>query len=62
MKIAFYCRVDGQGFGFVLPEEAAGSLFCGRGSGSGRCDRRIQPADRLVDRNAGRQKCIEHRI
>ena len=22
MKIAFYCRVDGQGFGFVLPEEA----------------------------------------
>ena len=22
MKIAFYCRVDGQGFGFVLPDEA----------------------------------------
>ena len=22
MKIAFYCRVDVQGFGFVLPEEA----------------------------------------
>ena len=22
MKIAFYCRVDGQGSGFVLPEEA----------------------------------------
>ena len=22
MKIALYCRVDGQGFGFVLPEEA----------------------------------------
>ena len=22
MKAAFYCRVDGQGFGFVLPEEA----------------------------------------
>ena len=22
MKIAFYCSVDGQGFGFVLPEEA----------------------------------------
>lgn len=22
MKIAFYCIVDGQGFGFVLPEEA----------------------------------------
>ena len=22
MKIAFYCRVDGQGFGFILPEEA----------------------------------------
>jgi len=22
MKIAFYCRVDGQGFCFVLPEEA----------------------------------------
>lgn len=22
MKIAFYCRVDGQCFGFVLPEEA----------------------------------------
>ena len=22
MKIVFYCRVDGQGFGFVLPEEA----------------------------------------
>ena len=22
MKIAFYCRVDGQDFGFVLPEEA----------------------------------------
>ena len=21
MKIAFYCRVDGQGFGFVLPDE-----------------------------------------
>ena len=22
MKTAFYCRVDGQGFGFVLPDEA----------------------------------------
>ena len=22
MKIAFYYKVDGQGFGFVLPEEA----------------------------------------
>ena len=22
MKIAFYCRVDGQGFCFVLPDEA----------------------------------------
>ena len=22
MKIAFYCRVDGQGFGFGLPEDA----------------------------------------
>lgn len=22
MKIALYCRVDGQGFGFVLPDEA----------------------------------------
>ena len=22
MKVAFYCRVDGQGFGFVLPDEA----------------------------------------
>lgn len=22
MKIAFYCRVDGQGVGFVLPDEA----------------------------------------
>ena len=22
MKIAFYCIVDGQGFGFVLPDEA----------------------------------------
>lgn len=22
MKIAFYCRVDGQCFGFVLPDEA----------------------------------------
>lgn len=22
MKIALYCKVDGQGFGFVLPEEA----------------------------------------
>ena len=22
MKAAFYCRVDGQGFGFVLPDEA----------------------------------------
>ncbi len=22
MKITLYCRVDGQGFGFVLPEEA----------------------------------------
>ena len=22
MKIAFYCRVDGQGFGVVLPKEA----------------------------------------
>ena len=22
MKIAFYCRVDGQGFGFVPPDEA----------------------------------------
>ena len=22
MKIAFYCRVDGQGFGFDLPDEA----------------------------------------
>ena len=22
MKIAFYCRVDRQGFGFVLPDEA----------------------------------------
>ena len=22
VKIAFYCRVDGQGFGFVLPDEA----------------------------------------
>ena len=22
MKIVFYCRVDGQGFGFVLPDEA----------------------------------------
>jgi hypothetical protein len=22
MKIAFYCRVDGQGSGFVLPDEA----------------------------------------
>ena len=22
MKIAFYCRVDGQGFGFVLHDEA----------------------------------------
>ena len=22
MKITFYCRVDGQGFGFVLPDEA----------------------------------------
>ena len=21
MKAAFYCRVDGQGFGFVLPDE-----------------------------------------
>ncbi len=22
MKIAFYCRVNGQGFGVVLPDEA----------------------------------------
>ena len=22
MEIAFYCRMDGQGFGFVLPDEA----------------------------------------
>ena len=22
MKIAFYCRVDGQGYGFILPDEA----------------------------------------
>ena len=22
MKITFYCRVDGQGFGIVLPDEA----------------------------------------
>ena len=22
MKITLYCRVDGQGFGFVLPDEA----------------------------------------
>ena len=22
MKIALYCSVDGQGFGFVLPDEA----------------------------------------
>ena len=22
MKIAFFCRVDGQGFAFVLPDEA----------------------------------------
>lgn len=22
MKIAFYCRVDGQGFGSLLPDEA----------------------------------------
>ena len=22
MKIAFYCRVDGQSYGFILPDEA----------------------------------------
>ena len=25
MKIAFYCRVDGQGFGFVLPMKLTSS-------------------------------------
>ena len=30
MKIAFYCRMDGQGFGFVLPDEADKLYnFCG---------------------------------
>ena len=30
MKISFYCSVDGQGFGFALPDEADKFYnFCG---------------------------------
>ena len=27
MEIAFYCRVGGQSFGFVLPDEASSASF-----------------------------------